>query len=134
MVWAIVLVTAASPSLSEEPEMHSSLGAQFADSISRVASIREVNRSTAIIVTDEFKDLMDGSGAAFREFLIARYRFIRVKTVVGNTEYADIDTKELWKFDRRFLPGDKLRVGFVFSSDWKNVQNARVSLLNDSTP
>ncbi len=112
--------------------MQSDIENEFAATVSRVAALRETNRSTAIVVTDQFKQITDKHPLSeFQGFLGSHYKLARVKDVNGNAEYADIDANLLRNIDRQFFPQDKLRIVFGYDADWKHIVNLHVSLLND---
>jgi hypothetical protein len=105
---------------------------EFAAAMSRVAALRETNRSTAISVDDLFKPISDKhSLSEFRDFLAGRYQFERVRTVAGNSEHLDIEGPALKQFDSRFLRYDKIRIGFYYDSEWKNVVGFFAGLLSN---
>jgi hypothetical protein len=121
-----------SQSGTSEGDAKSDIEREFADTVSRVASLRETNRSTAIGVTELFKQITDKHPLPeFQGFVGSHYKLVRVKDVYGNAEYTDIDANSLRKIDRRFFPQDNLRIGFRYDSDWKYIVNLWVTLLND---
>jgi hypothetical protein len=129
---AFVLLAITSQSLRSESGMQSDIQNDFAAAVSRVASLRETNRSTAIVVTDQFKQIEDKhSLSEFKDFVASRQKLIRFKDAIGNGEFTDIDANSLRKIDRRFFPQDKRRIGFRYDADWKNIVDLHVTLLND---
>jgi hypothetical protein len=121
-----------SQSVKSEAGAQSSIEKDFAAAVSRVASLRETNRSTAIVVTDLFKQITDKHPLSeFQGFVGSQYKLVRVKDVRGNDEFTDIDANSLRKIDRRFFPQDKLRIDFGYDSDWKYIVLLHVTLLND---
>lgn len=106
---------------------------EFAAAMSRVAALRETNRSTAISVDDLFKPITDKhSLLELRDFLAARYQFKRAwMVVVGNSEYTNITGPALKQFDRRFFTHDSVTIGFRYDSDWKTIVGFYAGLGND---
>src|SRR5436309_2758585 len=86
------LFTAGSQSQVSEHVVESSLDREFAAAMSRVAALRETDRSTAISITELFKELtVKYSLLEFRNFLASRHQFRRTRDVAGNSEYTDIE-------------------------------------------
>jgi hypothetical protein len=121
------------PSVGSDGGMQADIESEFAVAVSRVAALRETNRSTAIGVTDLFKEITDKhQPAEFQAFLASHYKLVRTKDAFGNVEFTNIDTDSLRKFDRRFFRQDTLRIGFRYSADWKSMVATFATLLNDS--
>jgi hypothetical protein len=126
---ACALLAVTPQSVRSEGGVHSDIESEFAAAVSRVAALRETNRSTAIVVTDLFKEITDKhQPAEFQVFLASHYKSIRAKDAVGNVEFTDIDANSLRKFDRRFSRQDILRIAFRYNADWKYIET-HVSLL-----
>jgi ribosome-binding ATPase YchF (GTP1/OBG family) len=116
------LFTAGSQSQALEQVVESNFEGEFAAAMSRVAALREANQSIGISVTDLFKEITDRHSLVdFRNFLVSRYQFQRVWTVVGNSEYTDIKGPALTRFDSRFPSNNTVRIGFYYDSEWKNI-------------
>ena len=130
---ACALLAVTPQSVRSESGVHSDIESEFAAAVSRVAALRETNRSTAIVVTDLFKEITDKhQPAEFQAFLASRYKSVRTKDALGSVEFTDIGANSLRKFDSRFLRQDKLRIAFGYSADWKNIVEMHATLLNDS--
>jgi hypothetical protein len=126
-----VLSIMPSSSLSLESTVKQQLDSAFSEAIRRVAEIRETNRSTGLDVTHQFDRILETySLADFQAYLAMRYGLERVKTGLGNEDYTYLDDKTLKEFDKRFLRYDRLTVGFMYSSDWKDIIEFRASLVN----
>ncbi len=88
---AYALLAGTSQSVRSEGVVQSDIESEFAAAVSRVAALRETNRSTAIGVTDLFKEITDKhQPAEFQAFLASRYEFVRMEDAVGKVEFTDI--------------------------------------------
>ena len=129
---AFVFLAVIFQTVRSESGVQSDIESEFAAAVSRAASLRETNRSTAIVVTDLFKEIIEKhQPAEFRAFVASHYKMIRAEDALGNVEFTDLDANSLRKFDRRFFPQDELRIGFRYSADWKYIIETHVSILND---
>jgi hypothetical protein len=130
---ACALLAATSQSVRSEGGVQPGIEGEFATAVSRVAALRDTNRSTAIVVTDLLKEITDKhQPTEFQAFLASRYKSVRTKDALGSVEVTDIDANSLRKFDGRFLRQDKLRIVFGYSADWKHIVEIHATLLNDS--
>jgi hypothetical protein len=126
------LLAIMSQSVKSEAGAQSDIESEFGVAVSRVASLRETNRSTAIVVTYLFKEITDKhQPAEFQAFVASHYKLVRAKDARGNVEFVDIDANSLRKFDSRFFRQDELRIAFRYNADWKYIVETHVSLLND---
>src|SRR5262245_37930250 len=117
-----VLLVVPTQSLSLKDASKSEIDKQFFVAIRRVATVHETNRATAIVVTHLFKDLTDAFLLSdLQSYIAERYKLTRVKNVVGNIEYADLNDTALKQFDRRFLGYDRPDINFRYSGDWKDI-------------
>jgi hypothetical protein len=131
MISTCALLAAPNQSLSAEDSLKSQLDKQFSDAVRRVAAVRETNRATAIVVTHLFKDLTDTHSLSdFQSYVAERYKLTRVKDVVGNVEYANLNDTTLKQFDRRFFSYDRLDINFRYSADWKDIVEFSAVLRN----
>jgi hypothetical protein len=129
------LFTAGSQSQALEHVVETDLEREFAAAMSRVAAVRESNQSTAISVNDQFKEITDAHPLSdFRNFMASRYQFTRAWTVAGNTEYTDIKGPALTGFDSRFPSNNRVRIGFDYDSEWKNILGFHAGLLGGEYP
>jgi len=130
---ACALLAVVSQSVRSEVGMQPDIESEFTVAVSRVASIRETNRSTAIVVTDLFKEIADKyQPVELQAFLASHYKLVRTKDALGNGEFTDIDANLLRKLDSRFLRQDRLRIAFRYSGDWKHIVEMHATLLNNS--
>ena len=126
-----VLLVVPTQSLSLKDALKSEIDKQFFVAIRRVATVRETNRATAIVVTHLFKDLTDAFLLSdLQSYIAERYKLTRVKDVVGNIEYADLNDTTLKQFDRRFFGYDRLDINFRYSGDWKDITEFSAILRN----
>jgi len=126
-----VLLVVPTQSLSLKDASKSEIDKQFFVAIRRVATVRETNRATAIVVTHLFKDLTDAFLLSdLQSYIAERYKLTRVKDVVGNIEYADLNDTTLKQLDRRFLGYDRLDINFRHSGDWKDIAEFSAILRN----
>jgi len=126
-----VLLVVPTQSLSLKDPLKSEIDKQFFLAVRRVAAVRETNRATAIVVTPLFKDLTDAFLLSdFQSYIAERYKLTRVKDVVGNIEYADLNDTTLKQFDRRFFGYDRLDINFRYSGDWKDITEFSAILRN----
>jgi len=126
-----VFLAVPTQSLSLEDPLKSELDKQFSVAVRRVAAVRETNRATAIVVTHLFKDLTDAFLLSdFQSYIAERYKLTRVKDVVGNIEYADLNDTVLNQFDRRFFGYDRLDINFRYTGDWKDITKFSAILRN----
>ena len=71
---ACALLAVISQSVRSEVGMQPDIESEFIAAVSHVASLRDSDRSTAIVVTDLFKEITDKHQLAeFQAFLAARY-------------------------------------------------------------
>jgi hypothetical protein len=125
------LLVVPTPSFSLEDSLKSQIDKQFSLAVDRVAAVRETNRSTAIVVTHLFKELTDEHLLSdLRSYVAEHYKLTRVRDVVGNIEYADLNDTTLKHFDRRFLSYDRLDINFRYSADWKEITGFSAILRN----
>jgi hypothetical protein len=128
------LLAIPSQSLMSEAAVQSSLDAEFAAAISRIASLPRVpvNAPTATDVAYLFKEMTDMYRLSdIRDFVAAHYPMTRIRDVVaGNLEYADVNDKALKELNPRFLLYDRLDLGFKYSEDWKDVIEFKAVLRN----
>ena len=130
---ACALFAVTSQSVRSEVGVQPDIESEFTAAFSHVASLREANRSTAIVVTDLFKEIADKHQLAeFQALLSSRYKSVRTKDALGNVEFTDINANLLRKFDGRFLRQDILRIAFKYSADWKHIVEMHATLLNNS--
>jgi hypothetical protein len=114
-----------------EDPLKSQLDKQFSAAVRRVAAVRATNRATAIVVTHLFKDLTDTYLLSdFQSYVAERYKLTRVRDVVGNVEYANLNDTTLKQFDRQFFDYDRLDINFRYSADWKDIVEFSAILRN----
>src|SRR5215510_13862912 len=117
-----VLLVVPTQSLSLKDHLKSEIDKQFFAAVRRVTTVRETNRATAIVVTHLFKELTEAFLLSdVQSYIAERYKLTRVKDVVGNMEYADLNDATLKQFDRRFFDYDRLDIDFRYSGDWKDI-------------
>jgi|SRR5215470_1321123 len=122
MISTCALLAVPNKSLSAEDPLKSQLDKQFSDAVRRVAAVRETNRATAIVVTQVFKELTDvHSLSDFQSYVAEHYKLTRVRDIVGNLEYANLNDATLKQFDRRFFSYDRLDINFRYDADWKDI-------------
>jgi hypothetical protein len=125
------LLVVPTQSLSLEDPLKSQLDKQFSAAVRRVAAVRATNRATAIVVTHLFKDLTDTYLLSdFQSYVAERYKLTRVRDVVGNVEYANLNDTTLKQFDRQFFDYDRLDINFRYSADWKDIVEFSAILRN----
>jgi hypothetical protein len=130
---ACALLAVTSQSSKSEGGMQPDIEREFIAAVSHVASLRDSDRSTAIVVTDLFKEITDKHQLTeFQAFLASSYKPVRTKDALGNVEFTDINADLLRKFDGRFLRQDVLRIAFRYSVDWKHTVEMHATLLNNS--
>ena len=125
-LWASAVSAALIREFGLEDRVGAQLDAQFSEAMHQVASVRETNRSTSIVVTYLFQQILDTHNLSeFRDFLTLRYEFKRERDrVAGNLEYTYVNDRTLRALDRRFLSQDRLDLFFRYSATGKKSSNS----------